>query len=365
MAANIDTTIQAIIAQGEGAAWHGHGKEIPMDGLPIGRQIARAFELSPGLGSAHYKADIKVHLSDGSVVDHPQACAIVREYDQRVHPGTPGAESFGLPQTREQLRAFVLGLKQAGIDLSEPRLSYMGFLDAGRRFVASVNLGPVEINGETHVRYANLTWGVDGTMGREVMYSIVRAVCMNTVAMSRGDARALADSVDSRAHADTGSRIRNTKNADKRWASACIDLGDMHAEFKGLKARLERYAATPVNEDDVAAIFERVCKRAGFKLDSKRTQNRIQEWTRLYLGSGWAGTANGLHQAFTDRDLLADSVQTGRGNREPADAILTSALFGSGATFRETAESVLREALDDGSLTATDAIPAEELLATV
>jgi hypothetical protein len=341
MSANIDTTIQAIYDRRDGRAWHGHGEAMDAEGLALGHAIKRAFEMSPGLASAFYKASVMVQLSDGTQAPHPKAAAIVREYDQLVLPGTPGEKSFGLPQPVEHLRELVRALKGAGIDLTEPRLSYIGFLDGGRRFVASINLGDVEINGETHTRYVNLALGLDGCSSREVMYSIVRAVCMNTVAASRHDAQAFEDD---RAYSST--KIRNTKNADARFKAAAIDLAEMHAEFKGLREKLERYAKVKVSEDDVADLMERVAKKAGYKTDGKRAQNRTKEWVKLYLGSGWAGTLNGLHQAFTDRDMLAGQVQTGRKD-DSAEAILSSALFGTTGRFLQTAEQVLLEAADE------------------
>lgn len=331
MSANLDTRIPAVYAKADGKPWHGEGIAIE-DSVDFDASVEAALAASAGNGSEVLACKLMVVLPDGSMVEHPTKEAIVRAYDGNVAPGTVGKDTFSPPQP---LNLIDTGRNVVGGDNPNAKISFLSWLDGGRKFVVSINCGSVQINGEKHTRFLTLHTGIDGSSSTEVILSIVRAVCANTVASAVSDAK--------RGGAGKAyGRVRRTKNAPARLAALGMTMRDTLEAFGILEKKLTAYADAKITDTEVDTILGDVAAKAGWKKDTTKTKNKIRDLKSIYRKSGWAGTMNGVHQAVTDRDWLAGQARTGKAKgADMVDRMLTHSMFGTGAKFRDQAADVL------------------------
>jgi phage/plasmid-like protein (TIGR03299 family) len=358
-------------------AWHRIGTEIPQGEFE--EELAAAKTLMPVLFSEYDEYDAFIVTSDPKFVGGktytvtnggagkpcriapvPDVKAIVRRQDGRIMRRTVGAESFYLRQPAdlwERAEAFARNVPNA-------HLSFAAYLHHGSRLFVCLDLGSVEINGEEHQRYLTLVTGFDGSKAEEVILSVQRTVCANTVAVARYDAQS-----DDQAKAYF--KTKHTKHADRRIRKADLELAKVLEQFGYIQRQLEVLPQIKVEPEAVKDIISECLERTGrFDVTSDspkaRAKSVIDEILDLYEDpradhAKWHGTANGVYQAVTAYWSHHSTVRGARGAktgtaRSPAAlARLTEYSYDTGAQSVMAATEVMAELAEHRGITLEEA----------
>lgn len=359
-------------------AWHRIGTEIPKGEFDEELRAVRA--VMPVLFSEYDEYDAFIVTSDPTFVGGktytvqnggaakacriapvPDVKAIVRRQDGRIMRRTVGADSFCLRQPAElweRAEAFARNCPNA-------HLSFAAYLHQGSRLFICLDLGSVEINGEEHQRYLTLVTGFDGSKAEEIILSVQRTVCANTVAYAKYDAQ-------SGGEAKSYYKTKHTKYVGQRIRKADLQLAKVLEQFGFLKRQLEILPHIPVTKQAAKELVQECLERTGrFQAETdkevgRRTKSVIDEILDLYDDpradhAKWHGTANGVHQAVTaywshhSTVRGARSAKSGTSRTPASTARLTEYAYDTGAKSVMAATEVMAELADSRGVSLEEA----------
>jgi phage/plasmid-like protein (TIGR03299 family) len=375
MAHEIDSTNAVYTDQ---QAWHRIGTEIPR-AETFADELRAVRDVMPVLFSEYDEYDAFIVTSDPTFVGGktytvknggagkpcriapvPDVKAIVRRQDGRVMRRTVGAESFYLRQPADlwqRAEAFARNAPNA-------HLSFAAYLYQGSRLFVCLDLGSVEINGEEHQRYLTLVTGFDGSKAEEVILSVQRAVCANTVAVARYDAQS-----DDPAKAYF--KTKHTKYADRRIRKADLEIAKVLEQFGFIQRQLEALPRITVDPRIARDLISECLERTG-RFDTAsdspkaRAKSVIDEILDLYEDpradhAKWHGTANGVYQAVTaywshhSTVRGARSAKSGTTRSPAARTRLTEYAYDTGAKSVMAASEVMAELVEHRGITLEEA----------
>lgn len=353
MAHQIEGTI-AVYDSIDGPAWHNIGTEIQC-GNGFDADVIAAKAVQPLLLSSYTKSPLLVNVH-GKMKEHPTQSAIVRVDDGKLCGGVVGSSTFNVPQPRD---LFMLA-RQIAKDIPGIKLSFAAMLAEGSRLLQTWNLGDFEIAGELYQRHLIIHAGFDGSYSREVMMAATRAVCNNTVSVSRYEAKNAGDE-DAQAY----HKIRNTKNAHVREAVAVDHCRSIFEEFGKVKARAEKLAEYKIDDLGAVDLIDKIMKKRGKDIrKSKPAKNEATAIMNLYLGSGielekWRGTAYGLEQAVAEYDCHHVNIRGvrkgGSMSRDQSAQLkaISHVYFDGGASRRAACTNVMNDLLNTPKIQTT------------
>lgn len=362
-------------------AWHRIGTEVPRSET-FANEIEAVRAVTPVLFSEYDEYEAYIVTSDSTFVGGrtytvknggagkpcriaqvPDVKAIVRRQDGRIMRRTVGADSFCLRQPAElweRAEAFARNCPNA-------HLSFAAYLHQGSRLFVCLDLGSVEINGEEHHRYLTLVTGFDGSKAEEIILSVQRAVCANTVAVAAYDAQS---DGPAKAHYKT----KHTKYVGKRIRKADLELAKVLEQFGFLQRQLEVLPQIRVNPVNVKDLIQECLARTGRfdtlkdnqKEPSPRAKSIVDEILDLYEDpradhAKWHGTANGVYQAVTAYWSHHSTVQGARSaksgtSRTPAAlSRLAEYSYDTGAKSVMAATEVMAELVESRGISLEDA----------
>lgn len=341
-------------------AWHRIGLELDLCDT-FADELAAARDAMPVLFSQYDEYEAHIVTNDPAFVGGsthqiakqktriakiPDVKAIVRRSDGRIMRRTVGEDTFTLRQPADlwaRAEAFAA-------DCPDAHLSFAAYLHHGSRLFVCIDMGDVEINDETHRRYLTLCTGFDGSRKEEIILSVQRAVCANTVAFAA--ARAQAGDDDS---CDGYYATRHTKNCAERIEAADLKIMEILARFDVIKRQLEVLPKIEVTKDEARELIrETMTVNNRFKpkrLDAGRPKAIVEEILSAYDSRSadhahFYGTANGVYQAVTGYWSHKSTVLGARSNKGVSDEAgtaekITEYAFRTGARAVRDAHQVM------------------------
>tara|TARA_R100000152_G_C6782153_1_gene218652 strand:+ start:4867 stop:5844 length:978 start_codon:yes stop_codon:yes gene_type:complete len=305
--------------------WHGEGTYVGDQDV-----LSKEALVASGLEWGVHKAECYAQ-DEGGDIFIPDMRAVLRDTDN-AYMGMVGKD-FHLLQNSEAFE-FMDSLVEEG----KMRYHTAGSLRNGKRIFILGKIGEYEaLPNDLVDKYILLYNSHDGTGALRCLPTTVRVVCANTVNMALSQGRG------------QGISVRHTKNMRSRMDEAHKIFGlaqDQLSEAEEFHKALAQTTMTNGQWDEFANILipDPVGEgKDGKPKNPKRAQNNRDKLQNLYLmgrGSEISGvrfTPWAAYNAVTEYVNYERSSRGGQANR------FESALFGSGATLIQKAESTLKE----------------------
>lgn len=352
MAHLIIRPFDTVYTPGEGAhakTWHGLNTPIAGGIAADGSNIAPV--LRPIL-TAGFKPDFDAEISDvppevaaelgaNPTKDWKVLLADLRENGQGVIPVHVVSQSYTIHQNRAIFDSTVAAAKQVLGD-GNFEIATVGTLGAYSQFFVSIAVkGESEFNVadagaremDLWASYFNAVSSHNSLVASQVMLSLIRIVCMNTVLASLSEADGTGQNAKFRHSANSGELITpEVFGANlQRWM-------DEKAKIRALLAALK---ATPMSLDGFRAFAAGIFSNATSDVLTTTSANRIRDMEALFVrGLGNSGkSAYDALNAFTE--YFSHGAGVGNPRNVSANKRLASASWGQGANWKNTAMSAL------------------------
>ena len=299
--------------------WHGEGTYVGDDNV-----YSKEALVASGLEWGVHKAECYAQ-EDGGDIFIPDMRAVLRDTDN-AYMGMVGKD-FNLLQNSEAFE-FMDSL----VDEGKMKYHTAGSLRNGKRIFILGKIGQYEaLPNDLVDKYILLYNSHDGTGALRCLPTTVRVVCANTVALALSQGRG------------QGISVRHTKNMRSRMDEAQQIFGLAQEQLSEVEDFHKALAQTQMSNTQWDEFSNILIPDPEEGKNNTRAKNNREKLQNLYLmgrGSEISGvrfTGWAAYNAVTEYVNYSRSSRGGQANR------FESALFGSGATLIQKAESTLTD----------------------
>ncbi|WP_234265174.1 DUF932 domain-containing protein [Hydrogenophaga sp. NFH-34] len=311
-----------------GTAEMAYAGEKPWHGL--GQEVTKGASLEQWLEQAHlqWKYNESVaQFTNGSLHDYPDYKVLYRSDNNR--PLSVVSDRYKVVQPKDIVEFFRSLVEREGFEIET-----MGALKEGRRIwaLARTNIENDVIGSDRLKAYVLLITSCDGSLATTAKFTSVRVVCWNTQAIALHDV------------GESGRAVKVRHNTVFNPDLVKDQMGLIGARaFDTFLGNMRALTKVKMSDNDAQGIVASILPVNPEGIDKTKESRAFRKIMDLFHGAGRGssmegvqGTAWGLLNAvteYTDHHVRARSTE----NR------FDSAMFGTGANLKASAESVLLE----------------------
>lgn len=286
-------------------------------------------------------AEVAAELGANPTKDWKVLLADLRENGNGVIPVHVASQSYTIHQNRAIFDATVSAAKQVLGD-GNFEIATVGTLGAYSQFFVSIAIkGESEFNAaeagareaDVWASYFNAVSSHNSLVASQVMLSLIRIVCMNTVLASLSEADGTGQNAKFRHSANSAELI-----TPEVFSANLQKWMDEKAKIRALLAALK---ATPMTLDGFRAFAAGIFSNATSDVLTTTSANRIRDMETLFtrgLGNSGKSAYDALN-AFTE--YFSHGAGVGNPRNVSANKRLASASWGQGANWKNTAMAAL------------------------